>query len=430
MTTGIIIASPASGVGKTTIMLGLLRAMKNRGIQVRPAKSGPDYIDPGYHRAAAGTHCLNLDAWAMPPVRLRCLAANTGLLLVEGAMGLFDGAPPNGKGSTADLAATLGLPVILVIDASGQSQSVAAVYKGFSTHRNDVDVAGVILNRVAGVRHERLVKNALERAGAVVFGAVPRDDRLELASRHLGLRQAMEHADLEDLIGDIASIIESRVDIPAVIAAAGPIAGMESGTRVQYGVSPPAQRIAVASDVAFGFAYPHLLADWRQAGAEILPFSPLRDQAPNPSAELVILPGGFPELHAGRLASASEFRRGVNAAEAVYGECGGYMVMGDGLVDAEGQRHAMLGLLRLETSFAVRKLHLGYRRLTALRGPFPGSFFGHEFHYTTTLKAYGEPVFQVQDAEGVELPPAGLANGTASGSFIHLIDRFVPEAPQ
>ena len=430
MTAGFVIASPASGVGKTTIMLGLLRAMKDRKLQVKPAKSGPDYIDPGYHQAAAGTHCVNLDAWAMPPGRLRCLAANSGLLLVEGAMGLFDGAPPNGKGSTADLAATLGLPVILVIDASGQSQSVAAVYKGFSTHRDDVDVAGVILNRVAGVRHERLVKNALERAGAVVFGAVPRDDRLELASRHLGLRQAMEHADLEDLIGDIASIIESRVDIPAVIAAAGPIAGMESGTRVQYGVSPPAQRIAVASDVAFGFAYPHLLADWRQAGAEILPFSPLRDEAPNPSAELVILPGGFPELHAGRLASASEFRRGVNAAEAVYGECGGYMVMGDGLVDAEGQRHAMLGLLRLETSFAVRKLHLGYRRLTALRGPFPGSFSGHEFHYTTTLKAYGEPVFQVQDAEGVELPPAGLANGTASGSFIHLIDRFVPEAPQ
>ena len=430
MTTGIIIASPASGVGKTTIMLGLLRAMKNRKLLVQPAKSGPDYIDPGYHRAAAGAPCINLDAWAMPPGRLRCLAASSGLLLVEGAMGLFDGAPPDGKGSTADLAATLGLPVILVIDASGQSQSVAAVYKGFSTHRDDVDVAGVILNRVAGVRHERLVKNALERVGAVVFGAVPRDDRLELASRHLGLRQAMEHADLEDLIGDVASIMESRVDIPAVIAAAGPIAEMESGTRVQYGVSPPAQRIAVASDVAFGFAYPHLLADWRRAGAEILPFSPLRNEAPNSSAELVILPGGFPELHAGRLAAASEFRRGVNAAEAVYGECGGYMAMGDGLVDANGQRHAMLGLLRLETSFAERKLQLGYRRLTALRGPFPGSFSGHEFHYTTTLKARGEPVFQVQDAEGVELPPAGLANGTASGSFVHLIDRFVPDAPQ
>ena len=430
MTTGIVIASPASGAGKTTIMLGLLRAMKNRGAQVRPAKSGPDYIDPGYHHSAAGTHCVNLDAWAMPRVRLLRLAANEGMLLVEGAMGLFDGAPPNGKGSTADLAATLGLPVILVIDASGQSQSVAAVYRGFSTHRNDVNIAGVILNRVSGTRHERLVKNALERAGAVVFGAVHRDERIGLASRHLGLKQAMEHAGLEDLIEEIATVMESRVDIPAVIAAAGPITGLESGSCGQYGISPPAQRIAVASDVAFGFAYPHLLADWRRTGAEILPFSPLRDEAPSESADLVILPGGFPELHAGRLATASKFRRGVCAAKAVYGECGGYMVMGDGLVDAEGQRHAMLGLLRLETSFAERKLHLGYRRLTALRGPFQGSFTGHEFHYTTTLKARGEPVFQVQDAEGVELPPAGLANGVASGSFVHLIDRSSPETPQ
>ncbi|MDE0224893.1 MAG: cobyrinate a,c-diamide synthase [Gammaproteobacteria bacterium] len=430
MTTGIVIASPASGAGKTTIMLGLLRAMKNRGAQVRPAKSGPDYIDPGYHHSAAGTHCVNLDAWAMPPERLLRLAANEGMLLVEGAMGLFDGAPPNGKGSTADLAATLGLPVILVIDASGQSQSVAAVYRGFSTHRNDVNVAGVIFNRVSGTRHERLVKNALERAGAVVFGAVHRDERIGLASRHLGLKQAMEHAGLEDLIEEIATVMESRVDIPAVIAAAGPITGLESGSCGQYGISPPAQRIAVASDVAFGFTYPHLLADWRRTGAEILPFSPLRDEAPSASAELVILPGGFPELHAGRLATASKFRRGVCAAKAVYGECGGYMVMGDGLVDGEGQRHAMLGLLRLETSFAGRKLHLGYRRLTALRGPFQGSFTGHEFHYTTTLKARGEPVFQVQDAEGVELPPAGLSNGVASGSFVHLIDRSSPETPQ
>lgn len=430
MTTGIIIASPASGVGKTTIMLGLLRAMRNRKLRVQPAKSGPDYIDPGYHRAAAGAPCVNLDAWAMPPGRLRCLAANSGLLLVEGAMGLFDGAPPDGQGSTADLAATLGLPVILVIDASRQSQSVAAVYKGFSTHRDDVEITGIILNRVSGARHERLVRDALEGAGAVVFGAVPRDNRLELASRHLGLKQATEHSDLNDLIEGVAAVTEHRVDVPAVIDAAGPVALPDTDTCAHYGVSPPAQRISVAADVAFGFAYPHLLADWRRAGVEILPFSPLRNEAPDPSAELVILPGGFPELYAGRLAEASEFRRGVSAAKAVYGECGGYMVMGDGLVDANGQRHAMLGLLRLETSFAERKLHLGYRRLTALRGPFRGSFSGHEFHYTTTLKAYGEPVFRVQDAEGVELPPAGLANGTASGSFVHLIDRFVPEAPQ
>ncbi len=423
MTTGIVIASPRSGGGKTTVTMGLLRALTNRGTRVRPAKSGPDYIDPSYHETAARTRCVNLDAWAMQPNRLRHLAAGDGLLVVEGAMGLFDGAPPSGRGSTADLAAILGLPIILVIDVAGQSQSVAALYQGFSVFREDVNVVGVILNRVASPKHERLVRGALERAGAKVFGALSRDSRLELTSRHLGLKPAREHADREQLVEQVAAVVEDQVDIPAIIDAAGSLNHPNLPICEQIRVAPPAQRIAVATDIAFSFSYPHLLADWREAGAEIFPFSPLRDEAPEESADLVILPGGFPELHAGRIAAASTFRRGIQAAPAVYGECGGYMVMGDGLVDADGQRHAMLGLLRLETSFAERKLHLGYRRLTALRGPFVGSFTGHEFHYATTLKALGEPVFEASDAEGVDLPPAGLAEGNSFGSFIHLIDR-------
>ncbi|MDE2791483.1 MAG: cobyrinate a,c-diamide synthase [Paracoccaceae bacterium] len=428
MNRGLVFASPSSGSGKTIIMLGILRALRDRGIEVRSAKSGPDYIDPGFHRAASGSPCPNLDAWAMPPGRLRQLAAGDGLLLIEGAMGLFDGAPPDGEGSTASLAVALGLPVVLIADVSGQSQSIAALYRGFSEHRAGIRIAGVILNRVAGERHERATRSALKAVGAKVLGAVRRDPALRVESRHLGLNPAAEVAALEDRIGAAAAAAEVGIDLDALVdAAESPVADADN-TKTPEIIAPPAQRMAIADDVAFSFSYPHILADWHAAGAEIRTFSPLADEVPGTDADLVILPGGYPELHAGVLASADRFCRGMREARAVYGECGGFMVMGDGMVDAQGQRHAMLGLLRLETSFADRRLHLGYRRLTALAGPFTGEFSGHEFHYSTTVRAEGRPMFAVRDAEGAELAPAGLVSGQASGSFIHLIDP-APRAP-
>ncbi|QDL90444.1 cobyrinate a,c-diamide synthase [Paroceanicella profunda] len=426
---GLVIAAPASGSGKTTLTLGLLRALARAGRAVRSAKSGPDYIDPAFHAAATGAACVSLDAWAMRPARLRALAARQGgeILVVEGAMGLFDGAPPEGRGSTADLAQALGLPVLLVVDAARQGQSVAALVEGFARHRPGLALAGVVLNRVGSARHERLLRGALGQTGVPVLGAVPRLTELDLPSRHLGLVQAGEHPALEAFLDRAADRVSAALDLPALLAAARPLHPALPG-RAPRGHPPPGQRVALARDAAFAFAYPHQLADWHAAGAEILPFSPLADEAPAAGADAIFLPGGYPELHAGRLAAAARFRDGLHraarAGTRIEGECGGYMVLGDGLEDAGGARHAMLGLLRLETSFARPRLHLGYRRLLPRDGaPRPGPQLGHEFHYASTTRAEGAALYDAEDAEGQALGPAGLVNGSVSGSFAHVIDR-------
>lgn len=414
---GLILSAPSSGAGKTTVTLGILAALTRAGEQVRAAKSGPDYIDPRFHAAATGAECLNLDAWAMTPERVRALAQGPATLVIEGAMGLFDGAPPDGKGATADLARILDVPVVLILDVSKQAHSVAALAAGFANHAPDVRVAGLILNKVGSSRHEAMLRRALMPLNLPVIGAIPRMTGLEMPSRHLGLVQASEHPDLTDFIAKAADIAAKNLDLNVLSNLATPLRIGDPSKRLV----PPAQSIAIARDEAFAFAYPHLLNDWRSAGAEISSFSPLADEAPA-KADLVLLPGGYPELHAGRLASNGTFLNGLRAANAIYGECGGYMVLGDGLVDAHGSRHAMAGLLRLETSFAERKLHLGYRTLEASQGPFSGTYKAHEFHYATTLKAKGDPLFHATDAEGTALPPMGLRIENVSGSFAHIID--------
>ena len=422
---GLLIAAPASGSGKTTVTLGLLRALCDRGGPVRGAKSGPDYIDTRFHEAASGAPCVNLDAWAMPANTLRARAAGPGLLVVEGAMGLFDGAPPDGRGSAAELARILGLPVVLVVDAARMAQSVAPLVAGFARHDPSVHVAGVILNRVGSPRHEATLRRALAPVGLPVLGAVARDAELATPSRHLGLVQADERGDLEAFLARAGAAIGTACDLDALAARAAPLAHPD--TPAAQIPAPPGQRIAIARDVAFAFTYPHMLADWRAAGAAIMPFSPLADDPVPDGADFVFLPGGYPELHAGRLAAATRFRDSLRAAAArgvaIHGECGGYMALGAGLVDADGTRHAMAGLLDLETSFAERRLHLGYRRAQIVAGPFAGAWAAHEFHYATTIRAAGAALLTARDAEGTDLGPAGLRAGSVSGSFLHLIDR-------
>ena len=418
---GLLIAAPASGSGKTTVTLGLLRALRDRGIPVRSAKSGPDYIDPRFHAAASGAECINLDAWAMGPDRIRTLASGEGVLIVEGAMGLFDGAPPCGKGSSADLARLLGLPVVLVLDCAKMAQSAAALATGFSRHDNSLRVEAVILNKVGSPRHEAMLRHALAPTGLQVLGALYRQSDLAQPSRHLGLVQAEERPDLDAFLSRAGQLAATSLDIDAILALAVTAPPIRRNP-----VKPvaPAQRIAVARDIAFAFAYPHLLDDWHRAGAEISFFSPLADE-PAPDCDLIYLPGGYPELHAGRIASNLNFIQSIrNASQTtdIYGECGGYMALGQGLIDAGGQRHQMAGILDLETSFADRKLHLGYRTLQATTGRFQGKWAGHEFHYARTLTAVGQPLFAATDAEGQALPPMGLIKGRVSGSFAHLID--------
>lgn len=412
-----VIAAPASGSGKTTFTLGLLRALTRRHVPVRAAKSGPDYIDPRFHEAACGQPCLNLDAWAMTADRIRSHATGPLPLIIEGAMGLFDGAPPDGKGATADLARILGLPVVLVIDAGKMAGSVAPLARGFMHHDPEVHIAGVVLNNVGSARHERMLRHAL--AGTPVWGAIPRTGALVQPSRHLGLVQAQERPDLDSFLDSAADLITAHCDMTALQALLKPqpVAVARSMRR------PPAQTIAIASDAAFAFTYPHLLQDWQDAGAHITVFSPLADEAV-PAADLVYLPGGYPELHAGRLAANSTFLSTLRGCKGqIYGECGGYMTLGETLTDKDGCIHRMAGLLPLRTSFASRKLHLGYRTLTARDGPFAGTWKGHEFHYATTLLAQGHPLFQAEDAEGTALPPMGLIHNNVSGSFAHIIDQ-------
>lgn len=426
MTGGVIIAAPSSGSGKTLVTLGLARAFVRQGLSVQCFKSGPDYIDPAFHRAATGRASFNLDSWAMGQGQVAGLlskAEGADIVIAEGAMGLHDGvakAGAWGHGASADLALHLDWPVLLVIDAGGLAQTAGAVALGLQQYRAGLRLAGVILNKVASPRHERLLREGMAQAGIAVLGALPKLASVALPERHLGLVQAEELPELEAILNAAADLVAAHVDLDAIRAAAGPL---------RFGpmprITPPGQRIALARDAAFSFIYPHLIDGWRAAGAEVVTFSPLADEAP-PMADVCWLPGGYPELHAGVLAGAERFRAGMQGfAGPIHGECGGYMALGEGLVDKAGVRHQMLGLLGLVTSFERRKMHLGYR-LATLLAPMPGQgagslLRGHEFHYSTILDQPDPPLAQVLDAEGNEVAESGSHRGRVTGSYFHLI---------
>jgi len=430
---GLIIAGSASGAGKTVVTMALIQALVRKGLRVAAAKAGPDYIDLAYHAAAGADPCFNLDIWAMRDSTLQALAGALGagadIVICEGVMGLYDAAA-DGRGSTADLALLTGWPVLFVDDVRGKGASVAALVFGFSALRSDLPFAGVLLNRVGGEGHRRILADALSRIlpDMPVFGMLPRDDSLALPDRHLGLVQAREHRELDAFIDRAAELLADNVDLDALYAAARPC--RTTGGRA-LPLPPLGQRIAVAHDDAFAFAYDSVLEGWRAQGAELSFFSPLADEAPGGDADAVYLPGGYPELHAGHLAANGRFRGGLRGAVAsgvvVFGECGGYMVMGRGLVGEDGTRHEMVGLLPLETSFAKRRLHLGYRRAVLQCDSPVGSrgtgFTGHEFHYATVVsEGPGQPLFAASDARGVNYGELGLVDGRVAGSFIHLID--------
>ena len=428
-TNGLVIAGLGSGSGKTTLTLGILRALSRRGVAVGAAKTGPDYIDGAFLAAACGTPAVNLDAHAMPADMLRHLAyaQSPPFLLIEGVMGLFDGSD-GGSGSTAALAGILGLPVLLVMDVRHQAQTAAAIAAGMRGLLPDNSrMAGVVLNRIASSRHEQLIATALGAYDIALFGSLPSHRDITVPSRHLGLVQAADlSADnrLEPFLESAADLVDRHLDLDSICAAAGPIAPQDA---VPGFLPPPGQRVAIAKDAAFGFSYLHMLRYWQAAGAEILPFSPLADEAPASDADAVFLPGGYPELHLPTLSTATTFLGGLRSAAMkglpVYGECGGFMTLGDSITDAEGTSFRMAGLLSLETSFADRKLHLGYRRVSPRHKawPAPGPLTAHEFHYSTAIKASGTPLFDAMDAGGHSLPPMGLKRDNVFGSYAHII---------
>jgi cobyrinic acid a,c-diamide synthase len=432
---GLIIAAPGSGSGKTTVTLALLAALKRRGVVVRAAKAGPDYIDPAFHAAATGARSVNLDSWAMPPPLLDALLAEAArdaeLVVIEGVMGLFDGvaAAAGRTGATADLATHFHLPVLLVIDVGGQAQSAAALVRGFASHHPQVQIAGVVLNQLGGERHRAMVADAIAALNIPVLGSLPREPTLTLPERHLGLVQAHEHVNLADHFDRLADMAERHFDLDAIIAVARPLT--KCPTDNIPALAPPGQRIALASDAAFTFVYPHVLDGWRRAGAEIVAFSPLADEPPPENCDCCWLPGGYPELHAGVLSAAQRFRTGLtefSATRPVHGECGGYMVLGEGLEDADGVRHAMAGLLGHATIFAKRKLHLGYREARLLSdcplGNTGSVMRGHEFHYATMIASGNDvPLVELVDGQGNVLGSSGGRRGFVTGTFFHVIAR-------
>jgi cobyrinic acid a,c-diamide synthase len=432
-TPGLILAAPASGSGKTTLALGLARAFVRKGLRIAPAKIGPDYIDPTFHAAAAGRPCPNLDPWAMRAATRAGLVAELGrnadLVLCEGVMGLYDGIDAAGTASTAELAAETGWPVLLVVDARGLGASFGPLVAGFENAAKGFDVVGAIANRVGSARHVSLLGDALQRhCPSVAFlGGVKRHADLVVPERHLGLVPAGERADLEPFLERAADACAAGLDLDATAGLARPshLAAAEPPAPIP----PLGQHIAIAKDAAFVFAYPTLLDAWRRQGARLSFFSPLADEVPAADADAVFLPGGYPELHAGKLAAAARFKTALRGFRGfVYGECGGYMTLGRSLEDAAGARHAMLDLLPIDTSFATRKLHLGYRRMQLrVSTPFGAAgavFRGHEFHYSTVSgENPADALFETCDARGHALDSGGLRRDNFAGSFFHLVDR-------
>ncbi|CDZ42422.1 Cobyrinic acid A,C-diamide synthase [Neorhizobium galegae bv. officinalis] len=431
----LIVGAPRSGSGKTSVTIGLLRAFARRGVKVRGIKTGPDYIDPGFHEAATHRPGLNLDSWAMAPDLLRHFARGQAedaeLLLIESAMGLFDGivSEENRSGAASDLARLFHLPVLLVLDVSGQSQTAGAIAYGFAHYDPTVKIAACVLNRAGSERHKKLCGDAIQAAGIPVVGTVLRDPSLVLPERHLGLVQASEHPEMDAHIERLADAMEASLDLDAIYAAAKPF-NIPSGS-TEKSLRPPGQRIALAQDAAFTFLYPHLMREWRSAGAEIVPFSPLADEAPAVGCDVCWLSGGYPELHAGRLAAAESFKTGLARfaeTKPVHGECGGYMVLGETLEDADGMTHAMTGLLSHRTSFAKRRMNLGYRQAELVQdsplGRKGDTIRGHEFHYASVVSpGTDQPFATIADGGGKPIGPTGGRRGLVSGAFFHAIAR-------
>lgn len=428
----LVVAGVASGVGKTTLTTGLCAALRRRGLQVQPFKAGPDYIDPGYLSAGAGAACRNLDSWILPDAALieifRRASSACDVALVEGMMGLFDGRDSTEEGSTARLAKLLDAPVLLIADVSASSRSAAAVALGCRLLDRDVKVVGVVLNHVAGEQHYRWAADPIESlAGLPVLGYLPERSDLAVPERHLGLVPAAETIPDHTLMTRLADQVERTVDVSAVLnlaERAGPLPA--SGSRLfPPRPVPPTVRLGVARDVAFGFYYQDSLDLLEAWGAEIVAFSPLDDSS-LPAVDGLYLGGGFPEVFAERLSTNRPMREAIRRAAddglPIYAECGGLMYLSEGIVDVDGHRFPMVGLIPSWSAMSQR-LTIGYRTVTArVDGPVlraGESLRGHEFH-RSLLETPLDPAHAAYVVDGDESRLEGYARGSVFASYIHL----------
>ena len=428
---GLIISAPNSGSGKTIFTLALLRALNDSGIKVQPFKNGPDYIDPMFHKIAANRNSYNLDTWGMDANQMNQIISSSkgaDLIISEGSMGLFDGVLIKGRtgnGATSDLSEKFGWPIILVINVSGQAQSAAASALGFMKYNKNLNFAGVILNFVSSKRHENLISDGMRKVGINILGSIPRQKELVLPERHLGLVQANEIHDIETKIQNYSHLIKDNIDLQKIVECAG----FKNFRKLKpKDNNPPAQRIAIAKDKAFSFIYPHLIDNWKKAGAEITSFSPLNNEMPDKNSELIWLPGGYPELYAKELSNADKTIKSIHnysKTKKIHGECGGYMVLGKYLIDKDGEKFKMFDLLGLVTSFKKRKLNLGYRMAKLRKENIHHSknkiIYGHEFHYTSIIDQPDQPLYEVYDATQNIVKETGSIKENVSGTFFHYI---------
>ncbi|HVA75713.1 MAG TPA: cobyrinate a,c-diamide synthase [Acidimicrobiales bacterium] len=385
----LVIAGTHSGAGKTTVATGLLAALRAAGERPAGAKVGPDFIDPGYHAVACGRPPRNLDPWLCGEESILPLAARAGdgagVLVVEGVMGMFDGSSDGTPSSTADVARLLGAPIVLVVDASAMSGSIAAMVHGYASFDPTVTVGGVILNQVGSEGHATLLREALEPLGIPVLGALPRDDRLTWRDRHLGLVPVVEHrAEVDESIRALAAIVSEHVDLAAIVRMAQGAATVNTAP-VALPAGGPRFRVAVAGGRAFSFTYTDTLDALEAAGAEVVPFDPLQDETLPEGVDGALIGGGFPEVHAGELSAnhrlLADLRRRVDSGLPLWAECGGLLLLAEEL-----NGHRMAGVVAGAASLTSR-LTLGYReavtRAESPIGPPRTRFRGHEFHYST-----------------------------------------------
>jgi cobyrinic acid a,c-diamide synthase len=432
-TLGLVIAGTQSGVGKTTITLGLLAALRRRGLVVQPFKVGPDFIDPGHHTRVAGRVSRNLDGWMLTretnTALFRRHVRDADVAVVEGVMGLFDGYDGlSDAGSTAQMAKWLGLSVLLVVDARAMARSAAALVHGFADFDPDLTLTGVILNRIGSTAHLEYLRQALESVKSVpCFGGLPRDQDLAIPERHLGLATTDDHPLGEAYLRHLADWLEVHLDLDGLLATLPPLALSEELT---LKAAPPTVRIGVARDRAFCFYYPENLELLADSGAELVPFSPLEDRELPNGLHGIYLGGGYPELYAAQLAANSGIRQAVKeravAGLPIYAECGGLMYLAKEIRDLEGQAHPMAGVFPFTVRMLPRLKALGYREVTlaatGLLGPQGTTIRGHEFHYSEMV---GEPIgvpciYRLTSRKGGEAVAEGYSLRNVLASYVHL----------
>ncbi|AFZ67796.1 cobyrinate a,c-diamide synthase [Deinococcus peraridilitoris] len=434
MTPRLIVAAPHSGAGKTTVTAAILAGLRAHGLRVQPFKAGPDYLDPTHLGAAAGVAARNLDSFLLPPGTLEALfvraARGADVSIIEGVMGLFDGRDPlSDDASTADLARRLGVPVVLVLDVRGAARSAAAMALGFARFAPDLNIAGVILNRVGSERHARLCEAALAQVGVRSFGFLPRDERVGVPERHMGLVLAgearIDHAALTHAA--------QQLDLPGLLEVARSSPPLPDPPALLPRTPRPARAcIALARDEAFNFYYPDALDVLRDLGAELIEFSPLRDGCV-PDAGALLIGGGYPELHAAPLSANTAMRASVRSFAAsgrpVIAECGGLMYLGETLRDLGGRSHRMCGVIPARTVMRQRPI-LGYREVVTRSqtpyGPAGTGLRGHEFHFSELETPLQPPAYGRVGGGETE----GYAAGNVLASYVHLHLAAHPEAAE